>query len=74
MKKILLILLVVTFSSSAFADPKMELGLDVIITKHSVVFVIPYKPLVQQVILDPTLINSDRQYLKLYLQLQMVLV
>ena len=29
MKKILLILLVVTFSSSAFADPKMELGLDV---------------------------------------------
>ena len=25
MKKILLILLVVTFSSSAFADPKMEL-------------------------------------------------
>jgi len=27
MKKILLILLVVTFSSSAFADPKMELGL-----------------------------------------------
>ena len=29
MKKILLILLVVTFSSSAFADPKMDLGLDV---------------------------------------------
>ena len=29
MKKILLILLVVTFSSSAFADPKMELGLGV---------------------------------------------
>jgi len=29
MKKILLILLVVTFSSSTFADPKMELGLDV---------------------------------------------
>ena len=29
MKKILLILLVVTFSSSAFADYKMELGLDV---------------------------------------------
>ena len=29
MKKILLILLVVTFSSSAFADPKMKLGLDV---------------------------------------------
>ena len=29
MKKILLILLVVTFSSSAFADTKMELGLDV---------------------------------------------
>ena len=29
MKKILLMLLVVTFSSSAFADPKMELGLDV---------------------------------------------
>ena len=29
MKKILLILLVVTFSSSSFADPKMELGLDV---------------------------------------------
>ena len=29
MKKILLILLVVIFSSSAFADPKMELGLDV---------------------------------------------
>ena len=29
MKKILLILLVVTFSSYAFADPKMELGLDV---------------------------------------------
>ena len=28
-RKILLILLVVTFSSSAFADPKMELGLDV---------------------------------------------
>ena len=29
MKKILLILLVVIFSSSAFADPKMDLGLDV---------------------------------------------
>ena len=29
MKKILLILLVLTFSSSAFADPKMDLGLDV---------------------------------------------
>ena len=29
MKKILLILLVVTFSRSTFADPKMELGLDV---------------------------------------------
>ena len=29
MKKILLILLVVTFSSSAFADSKMNLGLDV---------------------------------------------
>ena len=29
MKKILLILLVVTFSSSTFADPKMDLGLDV---------------------------------------------
>ena len=29
MKKILLILLVVTFSSSTFADSKMELGLDV---------------------------------------------
>ena len=29
MKKILLILLVVTLSSSAFADPKMDLGLDV---------------------------------------------
>ena len=29
MKKILLILLVVTFSSSVFADPKMDLGLDV---------------------------------------------
>ena len=29
MKKILLILLVVTFSRSAFADPKMYLGLDV---------------------------------------------
>ena len=28
-KKILLILLVVTFFSSAFADPKMDLGLDV---------------------------------------------
>ena len=28
MKKILLILLVVTFSRSTFADPKMELGLD----------------------------------------------
>ena len=27
MKKILLILLVITFSSSVFADPKMELGL-----------------------------------------------
>ena len=29
MKKILLILLVVTFSSSTFADPKMDLGLEV---------------------------------------------
>ena len=29
MKKILLILLVVTFSSSAFADPKMDLGLEI---------------------------------------------
>jgi len=29
MKKILLILLVVTFSRATFADPKMELGLDV---------------------------------------------
>ena len=29
MKKILLILLVVTFSGSALADPKMDLGLDV---------------------------------------------
>ena len=29
MKKILLILLVVTFSSSVFADQKMDLGLDV---------------------------------------------
>ena len=29
MKKILLILLVVTFSSSAFADSKMDLGLEV---------------------------------------------
>ena len=29
MKKILLILLVVTFSSSAFADPKMALGLEI---------------------------------------------
>ena len=29
MKKILLILLVVTFSISAFADPKMDLGLEV---------------------------------------------
>ena len=29
MKKILLILLVINFSSSVFADPKMELGLDV---------------------------------------------
>ena len=29
MKKILLILLVVTFSSSTFADPKMDLGLEI---------------------------------------------
>ena len=29
MKKILLILLIVTFSRSTFADPKMELGLEV---------------------------------------------
>ena len=29
MKKILLILLVVTFSSSTFADPKMNLGLEI---------------------------------------------
>ena len=29
MKKILLILLVLNFSSSAFADPKMDLGLEV---------------------------------------------
>lgn len=29
MKKILLILLVVTFSSSAFADPNMDLGLEI---------------------------------------------
>ena len=59
MKKILLILLVVTFSSPAFADPKMELGLDVYNNKAQCGVCHTFKPLIQQVILDPTLINSD---------------